>query len=245
MTLTIQPAEGALDHPTMPAEPRFRLNAAPRDPGADAASATRPPTLGMIIRLVRMDFAGAVPGTSRTPATQRRNRVQQRLEELTIVDVRAAQVEDERDPLGVDHKMAFAARLAFIRRIRADAVAPFFAATLELSRATRLQSISSAQARCWSKCRWSFFQIPRFVHVWNRRQQVDPLPHPISGGKNCQGTPVRSTKRMPVNTARLAMRGRPPCRRCRRSGGKCGSTRAHNSSLTKGFMLHDTPSRQF
>jgi hypothetical protein len=245
MTLTIQPAKGALHHPSMPSEPCLRLDASTRNPGADAARATRPATLGMIVRVVRVDFPGAAAWTPRSPAAQRRNGVEQGLEELTVVDIRPTQLEDERDPLGVDHKMAFATRLAFIRWIRADAVAPFFAATLELSRATRLQSISLAQARCWSKCRWSFFQIPRFVQVWKRRQQVDPLPHPISGGKNCQGTPVRRTNRRPVNTARLDTRGRPPRQLGRRSRGRWDSTIAHNSSLTRGFMLHDTPASWF
>lgn len=58
------------------------------------------------------------------------------------MDVRWGQRDDERVALGVDHKMAFAPRLAFIRWILADDIAPLFAATLELSRATRDQSIS-------------------------------------------------------------------------------------------------------
>jgi hypothetical protein len=44
---------------------------------------------------------------------------------MAVVHVRRRESDRERDAGGVDHKLALAARSAFIRRIRADDVAPF------------------------------------------------------------------------------------------------------------------------
>jgi hypothetical protein len=134
--------------------------------------------------------------------------------------------------------MALAARSAFIRRVRADDVAPLFAATVELSRAARLQSISPAQLNSWSSMAWSSLQTPRRVQVRNRRQHVDPLPQPISSGSICHGSAARRTNRIPVNTCRFETRGRPPRFPGLRSFGNSGSMRHHRSSLRRGFMPH-------
>ena len=75
----------------------------------------------------------------------------------------------------------------------------------------------------------------------SRRQQVTPEPQPISSGSIAQGMPERSTKRMPVSTARSSTRGRPPFLLTRRLG-RSGSTVAHSSSVTNAFMP-DEPRR--
>jgi hypothetical protein len=48
--------------------------------------------------------------------------------------------------------------------------------------------------------------------------------------------PVLSTNRMPVSTARLSTRGRPPLG-LGGSAGMSGTMTSHNSSLTKGFAI--------
>jgi hypothetical protein len=78
--------------------------------------------------------------------------------------------------------------------------------------------------------------IAAFSHSWSLRQQVIPLPQPISGGKYCQGKPVLSTKMIPVRAARLGIRGRPPFD-LSGSGGSSGSTTSHSSSLTIGLAM--------
>lgn len=245
VALAIQPCEGAFDDPAVATEARFRFDPAARNPRFDPALATRPPALPVIVRLVGMRFVGAPPRPAAAPPLQRGDRVEQLLEQLAVIDVRPAQAEGERNPLGVDHKMAFATRLAFIRWIRADGVAPLFAATLELSMATRLQSISSAHANCLSNTPWRRRQTPRWVHCWKRRQQVDPLPQPISSGRYCHGVPVRKIKRIPVSVARFDTRGRPPFLPGFRSFGSRGSTATHSSSVTRGFMVHRRISARF
>jgi len=237
-TERIEPCEVPLDDPAMASQAVLRFDAAPGDPVFDATYSARVTAFPEIVSLVGMGFVRTTARATTAGAFERRNGVQQGLEELTVVDVRRGQEDRERDALGVRHKMALAARSAFIRRIRADDVAPLFAATVELSRAARLQSISPAQLNSRSSIAWSSSQIPRRVQFRNRRQQVEPLPQPISSGSICHGSAARRTKRMPVNTRRFDTRGRPPFFPGLRSWGSSGSMRHHRSSLTRGFMSH-------
>jgi hypothetical protein len=56
------------------------------------------------------------------------------------------------------------------------AEAPLFAATVELSMATRVQTISPAQLISCSSSACNRFHTPRRVQLRKRRQQVEPLP---------------------------------------------------------------------
>lgn len=102
------------------------------------------------------------------------------------------------------------ARAAAIGRIRAGFFAPFCAGIEHESRTARLQSSFSASANRWSSTQCKTSHTPCACQSRSRRQHVMPEPHPISGGSNSQGVPVRSTKMMPVSTARSGRRGRPP-----------------------------------
>jgi hypothetical protein len=75
--------------------------------------------------------------------------------------------------------MALRARFAFIRWIRAGALAPLLAATLVLSKLARDQSIRLASPSPSSKIWWSLQQTPASCQSRSRRQQVTPLPQPI------------------------------------------------------------------
>ena len=67
-----------------------------------------------------------------------------------------------------------------------------------------------------------------------------PDPHPISFGSICQGIPVRSTNKMPVNAARSEMRGRPIFLNRRRGGlGSNRSTRTHKASSISRLAMRD------
>ena len=241
----VEPREVPLHHPPVAAEPLRRVDTAPRNAIANAAHPARVTALPVIVSLVGMRFVRPVARTAGTGTVEGRNRIEQRLEELTVVDVRRRQEDRERNPLGVDHKMALAPRSALIRRVRAENVAPLFAATVELSRAARLQSISSAQLNSWSSAACKRFHTPRRVQLRNRRQQVEPLPQPISKGNSCHGNAVRSTKRIPVSTWRLDTRGRPPFFPGFGSLGSSGSMRIHSSSVTRGFIPHGREAPRF
>ena len=236
--LSIEPRESSFDHPAVASQSFFRLNATASDTVLDAARSTGVSTLSEVVALVGMGLDRTVARPTRAAVSQGRNCFEHLLEQLTVVDVRLGQADGEWNALGVDHNMTFAARTALVRRVRAGDVAPLFAATVELSMATRSQSISSAHANCCKRTAGSRRQIPRLVHVRNRRQHVDPLPHPISKGRSCHGRPVRSTNRMPVNTCLLLTRGRPPVLPGFRSLGSIGATTVHSVSSRRGFMRH-------
>jgi hypothetical protein len=142
----------------------------------------------------------------------------------------------ERDALALDHKMALRARFAAIRRILPGFSAPPTAATLEESNEARDQSMRSAWPRRSNKTRCNLCQTPASCHSLSRRQQVIPLPQPISGGRYSHGNPVESTKRMPRSTSRSGTRGRPP-RDFSGSGGSKGLMTAHSSSVINCFAM--------
>jgi hypothetical protein len=122
------------------------------------------------------------------------------------------------------------------RWIRPGLLAPFFAGMLALSSAARLQSIWSAAPNRSRRTRWRRSQTPASCQSRNRRQQVTPLPQPISWGRYSQGMPVFNTKMIPARAARFGTGGRPPFG-FGRSGGKSGSITLHRSSLTNGLLI--------
>src|SRR5262249_19792033 len=70
-----------------------------------------------------------------------------------------------------------------------------------------------------------------------RRQQVMPLPQPISWGSISHGMPLFKTKTMPSSAARcVTLRGRPPLG-LGGSGGKSGAMISHSVSLISGVLM--------
>ncbi len=76
--------------------------------------------------------------------------------------------------------------------------------------------------------------MPACCQSRSRRQQVMPLPQPISAGRYSHGSPVLSTNRMPVSAARSGTGGRPPFGQGL-AGGSNGSIILHKSSGKRGF----------
>lgn len=155
-------------------------------------------------------------------------------ESVGVVDIGRRTDYCERYSFGVDHRsnatLALRARFSFIRRRWTGTIAPFLAAMLAESTAARDQSILPASPNLSSSTWWRRSQTPACCQSLSRRQQVMPLPQPISGERYSQGKPVFSTNMMPVSVARLGTLGRPPFG-FGGSGGKSGSIISHNSSL--------------
>jgi hypothetical protein len=123
---------------------------------------------------------GGPPSRSPQGALDRRDRIEHSRQGERIGAVGRAQAERERDAAPVDQQMLLAARLAAIRRIRAGNFAPPLAGTNRLSRHARDQSIWSARPRR-SRSAWcSRSHTPAWCQSRSRRQQVTPLPQPIS-----------------------------------------------------------------
>lgn len=195
---------------------------------------------GDVIGLIGVQFLGPAARWA-TWAPDRLDQLDQRLEQLAVVVVRRGLPVGQRCTGAVDQDVVLRPRLPAIGRIGAGFGPPFLARRLALSRLARLQSIRSAAPRRSSRIVWRRCQTLARFQSRNRRQQVMPLPQPISRGRYSQGSPVLSTKMIPVRAARSGTRGRPPLG----LGGSCGSSGAmivHNSSVTNCFAM---PPRRF
>jgi hypothetical protein len=230
----VEPGQGALDHPAVAAQPLARIDPFAGDADADVALRQRAAAAGDVVRLVGVQLARSL-APSPVGLLDGRDGVEQRLQDDAVVAVRSGQEAGQRDPAALAHNVALRARFAAVRRVGADGVAPLLAGTLAESSEARLQSIWSAVPRRSSSSRWRRSHTPAACQSRKRRQQVTPLPQPISCGSISQGMPDLRTKTMPVRAARSEIRGRPPLG-LGGSGGSNGSTSAHNSSLTSGFM---------
>lgn len=230
-----EPGERTLRHPAVSAQPFAAVDATTGDPWGDAATATGLAAASVIVSLVSVQLfrspawpSGALP--------DRRHGVDQGREELAVVSVGRRDQQGERDAVGVDQEVALAARLAAVGRVRAGLLAPLLAGTDPLSRLARLQSIAFARPSRSSKTWWSLAQTPASCQSRSRRQQLIPLPQPISCGNISQGMPLFSTNKMPVSAARLGIGGRPPFGRGLGAGNR-GSISAHSASVTSGLAM--------
>ena len=182
------------------------------------------------------------PATWAAPRSfDRLDQLDQRRKELAVVVVRRSLPVGQWRPVAVDQDVVLRPRLAPIGRIGTGFRPPFFARRLALSRLARLQSIRSAAPRRSSRTVCKRCQTLARFQSRRRRQQVMPLPQPISRGKYSQGRPVFNTKMIPVSAARSGTRGRPPLG----LGGSLGSSGAmlvHSASVTSCFAM---PARRF
>jgi len=245
---TVEPREGPLDYPAVPAQLVTGLDPTAGDAAADPPLAQVRPTAWVVIALVRMQFGGPLPRSTPWPL-DRLDRLDQVLENNRVVDVGRREPDREWEALAVDQEVPLRPRFATVGRVRADRLvrtAPLFAGMLDASRLARDQSIRSAAPSRSSTARCRRCHTPACCHSRKRRQQVTPLPQPSSWGKYSQGSPVLSTKRMPVSAARSGMRGRPPLG-LGGSGGSSGAMTSQSASLTSGlamFWLHYRPSNR-
>lgn len=210
----------------------------------DASLAKRLTAPRYVIRLVSMHpirtLARATPLAEWT--RDRLNAVHHLLKDPRVVGVSTRQFHRQRYPLPLDHKMALRARFALICGVRPNSLGlwvPLFtplAAIVSESTLALDQSILSASPRRLSSARWSLCHTPAFCQSRSLRQQVTPLPQPISCGSISQGSPPFSTKMMPVRAARFGIRGRPPLG-LGASCGRSGSITSHSSSGTSGLLI--------
>jgi hypothetical protein len=233
--IATEPGQGALDHPAVSSQPLTGFDTSPGDASLDPTSTQHLATLGEIVPLVSMQLVGSLP-RSAPRASHWLDSVQHLLQHHRVVDVRSRQSRREWDTLTLDHKVALRPRFASVRRIRPGFATPPGAATLAESSEARDQSILSASpSRCRSN--WcSLCQTLASLQSRSLRQQVIPLPQPISSGSICQGRPVLRTNRMPVNVARSGILGRPPFG-LGRSGGRIDSISRHSPSGSTSFAI--------
>jgi len=244
-TVAVQPGKVAFDDPAVTTEPGGGVEAGAGDPRGDVSATERVASGAAMVGLVGVEL-GWTSARSATGALDGWDGVDGSEEHRPLVDVGGRLKARQRDALTIAHQMILRSWLAAIGRVRPHGLGrrpPFFtplAGIVELSMLARLQSIRSASPRRSSSVRCSSCQTPAACQSRSRRQQVIPLPQPIACGRYSHWIPVFNTNTMPVRQARSGTRGRPTFF-FGRGGGINGATTSHNSSLTSGLAMQQTP----
>lgn len=221
--------------PTMSPQSLRRLNAFACDARRDAAPPQCLSLLFGVICFISVQLRGTFARASHR-LLDGTDRINSFFHHLDVMNIRRRDGYGERDTSSFDHKVAFRALFAAIRRILPGFIAPFCAATADESSDARDQSMRSASPNRSSRALCNRFHTPASCHSFNLRQQVMPEPQPISGGRYSHGNPVANTKRMPRRTSRFGIRGLPPLG-FSGSGGNKGSMTAHSSSVINFFAM--------
>src|SRR5271157_1520029 len=134
----------------------------------------------------------------------------------------------KRNTLAVDHHhpLRALAPLGF-----PDSCAPFFAGAKLPSKNDSLQSSSSRSFNSLKKARQMFSQTPCSSQSRSRRQHVEGCGY--FSGRSCQRAPLRRIHKIPSNTRRLSIHGRPPWR-CLGGLGSKGAILFHCASVSNG-----------
>lgn len=235
----MEPREGSLDDPAGAAEPATVRRASLGELAPDAAVAQVVAVRLRIVPAVALHQV-RLPRRAPRPAPQGWDGIHQREQLCHIMTVGGGQERDERNPLRVGENVVLTPRLAAIGWVRSSFFPPRSARRDALSTTARAKWISPRRCNSVSRTAWRRFQTPARCQRTSRRQHVVPEPQPISCGSMFHGSPLRSTNRIPVNTARSGMGFRPAYRRlrCRRLG-KNGSISVHSSSSIANVAIRD------
>lgn len=118
-----------------------------------------------------------------------------------------------------------------------DAAPPFLAGTKVPSTKHSLRSSPPASLRCAASARRIFSITPERTQFWKRR--CADWYGPYRGGISFHGAPVRKIQRIPLNTLRCSLQGRPRLSSRTGSGGRMEATISHCSSI-KSIRRHCT-----
>ena len=154
-----------------------------------------------------------------------------------IVPIGSSEFASQRNSICIGNQVVLGTRFAPVCRIRAGLLPPKTARIDDESTIALEKSIWSALRNSARRMWCIFSQTPAFCQSRNRRQQVMPLPQPISCGKYSQPMPVLSTKSIPVRAARSETALRPGYRNRRLRLGIIGSINDHNCSSKIGLAM--------
>ena len=154
-----------------------------------------------------------------------------------VMAIGTGQFHRKRDTVGIGNEVMFRAQFPSIRWIRPRFRPPKTARTDAESATAREKSSMSACRNLFSSRPCILSHTPAFCQSLSRRQQVIPLPQPISFGRCSQGMPVLRTNRIPVKVARSEIGFRPGYRNLLLFFGISGSMSFHNSSSNIGFAM--------
>jgi len=231
----VEPAQGPLHRPAVDAQSAAMLRPTLSQEGDNAPFPQLSPMGPRVIGPVALDRLGT-PSRPSHFARDGRHGIDQRQQLRDVMAVGPGDLDGQRDSIGRGQDMVLGACFAAIRGIGTCMRPPKTARTELESIGAREKSIWSAPRSSLSKTRWIWFQRPAFCQSRSRRQQVMPLPQPISWGRYSQGMPVLRTNKMPVNAARLDRGFRPGYRKRLFFTGNNGPIRFHNRSSNNGFI---------
>jgi len=163
-------------------------------------------TIGRV-SLKDLGFAARSPSS----ASDRWNLVEQRNGALPIGLVGRANFDHQGYASSIGNYVPFAALFRSVCRVGAGVVPPKTARIEALSMTARESRMAPRFPRRRKSRRCSSGQTLCWVQSFNRRQQVTPLPQPISAGSMFHGIPLLRMKIMPVKHSRSGTGGRPPC----------------------------------
>ncbi len=125
-TIRRKPGKRPLDHPPVPPQPSARILAPPGDAYSNTALVQSPPAMREVVAFVRVQLLRPFAGPASARRFDRRNRIQELLEDFGVMDVRRSKDNGKWEAERVGQQVAFGARLATIGRIRPDLLTPFW-----------------------------------------------------------------------------------------------------------------------
>jgi hypothetical protein len=238
-TEPMQPGQCAFDDPPRPTEPTAMGRATFGELSVDPAAVQRVAMRLRVVAPIALN-QGRLADRATWTSAQRRDRVDQRQQLGDVVAIGGGQQRRQRDAASLGENVVLRPRLTAIGWVRSSFFPPRSARTEALSTRARVRSNWPRWRNSASRTACSRRQTPARCHRANRRQHVLPEPQPISFGSICHGSPLRKTKRMPVNAARSGTRGRPMVFHRRRGGfGRSGSIRLQRASSIRRWDMRD------
>ncbi|SRR5579875_985044 len=231
-----QPGEGALDRPASLVAPEHtavlrRLAVAVRAMRRDQQDA--PPSQPLAQRVAVIALVGNhphrfLPRTARPMPPAYADRGERRLREPDFRRGRRTKVVPQRNSAAVDHPHPLPplAPLGF-----PDFRAPFLAGAKLPSRNDSLHSSCRRSFSSLRNTRQILNHTPCSSQSRSRRQQVEGCGY--FSGRSCQRAPLRRIQRIPSNTRRFSVHGRPPLR-CLGGWGSKGAIFFHCASVSNG-----------
>src|SRR5579864_5029159 len=231
-----QPADGAFYDPAPPIAPqrptilccRANTIALVRADQLDPAPPQTIPQRIAVVSLVRDHPHGFLSRSARVVPPPYADRRQRRFREPDFRRGCRVKLVSQRNTLAVDHHHPLRplAPLGF-----SDSGAPFFAGAKLPSRNDSLQSSCSCSFNSLRNARQMFSQTSCSSQSRSRRQHVEGCGY--FSGRSCQRAPLRRIHRIPSNTRRLSIHGRPPLR-CLGGSGSKGAIFVHCASVSNG-----------
>ena len=210
--VSMEPGKGSLNNPAVLSKMRGTVHPTSGNAVLYMSHCARLSAKRKIVPFISVKFLRTTSG-SPVQISQGRQMIQHIFQHFAIIHIGGSEADNKRNAIAIRYEMMFASRTTSIYGVGSCVFAPLFAWMTEPSIQALLQSIFFVCLRrgvCRQDMVTRLSQTPASCQSRSLRQQVMPLPQPISCGRSSHGIPVLSTKTIPVKAARSGLRGRPP-----------------------------------